>query len=116
MFIVAATASVLLAALLVYSAARKLGHSDEVVRGYARAGVPEQRLNILAAILIAGAAGLVVGLWWQPLGIAAAACLLIYFATACGFHIRARDVRNLPTPVTMAVLALTSLALQLATS
>lgn len=116
MFIATATASVLLAALLVYSAVRKLSHSDEVVHGYARAGVPESSLNTLAAILIAGAVGLVVGIWWRPLGIAAAACLVVYFATACGFHIRARDTRHLSTPVTMAVLALAALALQLATN
>jgi hypothetical protein len=115
MFIAAATVSVLLAALLVYSAVRKLSHSDEVVRSYARAGVPERSLNTLAAILIAGAVGLVVGLWWKPLGIAAAACLVVYFATACGFHVRAHDTRHLSTPVTMAVLALASLVLQLAT-
>jgi uncharacterized membrane protein YphA (DoxX/SURF4 family) len=116
MFIAAATASVSLAALLMYSAVRKLSHSDEVVHSYARAGVPESSLNTLAAILIAGAVGLVVGIWWRPLGIAAAACLVVYFATACRFHIRAPDTRHLPTPVTMAVLAVTSLVLRIATS
>jgi hypothetical protein len=116
MFIAAVTASVVLAALLVYSAVRKLNHSDEVVRSYSRAGVPERSLNTLAVILMAGAGGLIVGLWWRPLGIAAAACLAVYFAIACGFHIRARDTRNLSTPVTMAVLALTSLVLRIATS
>lgn len=112
----AAIASLVLVALLVYSAVRKLRHSDEVVRGYERAGVPERTLNALAAILLAGAIGLVGGLWWQPLGIAAAACLVVYFATACGFHIRARDTRNLPTPITLALLSFASLVLQLATN
>jgi hypothetical protein len=114
MFAAAAAVSALLAALLVYSAARKLTHSDDVVRSYARAGVPEHRLDTLAAILFAGAAGLLVGLWWEPLGVASAAGLVAYFVVACGFHIRARDTRNLPTPVTLAVLAVASLLLRLA--
>ena len=116
MFIATAVVSVLFAALLVFSAGRKLTHSDDVVRSYARAGVPERRLNTLAAILFAGAAGLLVGLRWAPLGIAAAGGLVAYFAIACGFHIRARDTRNLPTPVTMTALAVASLLLRLATS
>jgi hypothetical protein len=32
----------------------------------------EERLNQLAALLLTGAAGLVVGLWWRPAGVAAA--------------------------------------------
>lgn len=116
MFIAAAIVAVVLAALLVYAAARKFSHAAEVVRSYARLGVPERRLNALAVILLVGAAGLLAGLWWQPLGIAAAACLAAYFAVACGFHVRFRDTRNLPTPVIMATLAVSSLVLQLAMS
>ncbi len=116
MFVAAAIVSVVLAALLVYTAIRKLSHSNDVVRSYARVGVPEHRLDALAGIVLAGAAGLLVGLWWKPLGVAAAGCLVIYFAIACGFHIHFRDLRNLATPVIMVVLAIASLALQLATS
>ena len=78
-------------------------------------GVPEDRLNYLAAILLAGAAGLILGLFWAPIGVAAAIGVIIYFSTAVAFHLRADDARNLPTPLTLLVLGIAALALQLAT-
>ncbi|MFI6483880.1 DoxX family protein [Nonomuraea sp. NPDC050663] len=98
--------SLILAALLVYSAVRKLSHREEVVRTYARAGVAEPRLNLLAALLLAGAAGLVGGLAWAPLGLAAAIALACYFLAAVFFHVRAHDLRNLPTPLVYLALAI----------
>jgi DoxX-like protein len=115
MFAVAAAVSVLLAAALAYSAVRKLGHRPEVVRTYVRVGVPEDKLNYLAIVLLAGAAGLLAGLLWAPIGIAAAIGITCYFILATGFHIRARDMRNLPTPLALAVIAAAALVLRLAT-
>jgi DoxX-like family len=60
MFVATLVVSLLLAALLSYAAIRKLGHSEPVVATYARVGVPEDKLDYLAAILLAGAAGLAV--------------------------------------------------------
>jgi len=105
--------SVLLAALLAFSAIRKLTHEESVVEGYARAGVPEDKLNLLAFLLLAGAAGLIAGIAWAPIGIAAAIALVVYFAVAITFHIRADDAKNLPTPLVMEVLAVAALSLQL---
>ena len=62
MFVATLVVSLLLAALLSYAAIRKLGHSEPVVATYARVGVPEDKLDYLAAILLAGAAGLALGL------------------------------------------------------
>lgn len=107
--------SVLLAALLALSAARKLTHQPQVVRSYERVGVPEDKLNYLALILLAGAAGLILGLFWPPIGVAAAVGLVCYFLLAIGSHIRARDTKNLPTPLTYAALAVATLVLGLAT-
>jgi hypothetical protein len=104
-----------LAALLVLSAALKLSHRESVVQDYVRVGVPEDKLNYLAAILLAGAAGLVVGLWWAPLGVAAAIGLVCYFLSAVTFHIRAHDTANLTRPIGFEVLAIAALALRLAT-
>ncbi|GAA4050278.1 DoxX family protein [Nonomuraea soli] len=103
--------SVILAGLLVYSAARKLSHREDVVRTYARVEVAESRLNLLAALLLAGAAGLVGGLAWAPLGLAAAITLACYFLVAVLFHVRARDLRNLPTPLVHLALAITVVVL-----
>ncbi|MFG1782102.1 DoxX family protein [Rhodococcus oryzae] len=73
MFVATVIVTVLLAALLGYAAIRKLSHREAVVREYADLGVPENRLNSLAGVLLAGAAGLVLGLAWAPLAVAARA-------------------------------------------
>ena len=44
--------------LLAFAAMRKLSHREEVVLAYAAAGVAEERLDRLAMILFAAAAGL----------------------------------------------------------
>jgi DoxX-like family len=103
--------SCLLAALLVFSAVRKLSHAPDVVESYARAGVREEWLSPLAIVLIAAAAGLVVGIFWEPLGIAAAGALVPYFVVACAFHLRNGDAAHLPTPLLMLALAGAVLAL-----
>jgi DoxX-like family len=107
--------SILLAAAIAYAAVRKLSHRPDVVQSYARVGVPEDKLDALAFILLAGAVGLVAGLVWAPIGIAAAVGLIAYFALAVAAHVRARDVENLPTPVVIELLAVAALVLRLAT-
>ena len=103
--------SALLAAVLVWSALRKLSHQPEVVASYERAGVPENRLNLLATTLLAGAAGLVAGLFWAPLGTAAAAALVAYFLVAVSFHVRAGDTAHMATPLVLAAVAAVALTL-----
>jgi hypothetical protein len=115
MSVAAAIVSVLLAGLLATAAVRKLSHREPIVQSYVRVGVPEDKLDYLATVLLAGAAGLLLGLVWAPVGVAAAAGVICYFAVAIAFHIRADDARGLPTPVTIAVIAAIALALRLAT-
>ena len=115
MFIASAIVSVLLAALMTYAGVRKLGHSEPVVQSYLRVGVPEEKLDYLAITLFVGAGGLILGLAWAPLGIAAAIGTLCYFLVAISAHVRFRDLTNVPTPVTLAVLAGAALALRVAT-
>jgi hypothetical protein len=105
MFIATATVAVLLAALMSYAAARKLSHRAEVVATYTRVGVPEERLNLLAATLITGAAGLLLGLVWRPIGIAAAVATVVYFLVAITAHVRSSDLANVTTPIVMELLA-----------
>ena len=116
MFVPAVIVSILLATTVAVSAARKLTHAPDVVASYVRAGVPETRLNQLATVLFAGAAGLLVGLWWSPLGVAAAVGLCCYFLVAVAFHIRAGDLANLPMPVALAGIAALAAGLRVATS
>ena len=105
--------SVVLAAPLVIAAIRKLSHSEDVVRSYARVGVPEDKLNSLAVILLAGAAGLIAGLFWTPIGVAAAIGVVCYFALAVTAHVRFHDERNLPTPLVILLLAAVVLILRI---
>ena len=54
-------------------------------------GVPLDYLPLLAACEFAGALGLVVGIWWWPLGFMAGIALVIYFAGAVLSHLRVGD-------------------------
>jgi uncharacterized membrane protein YphA (DoxX/SURF4 family) len=106
--------SLLLASALAYSAIRKLSHQPDVVATYTRVGVPEDRLNYLAVILLAAAVGVVAGLFWAPIAIAAAIGLIVYFAVAIAAHVRHHDTANAPTPVAIEMMAIAVLVLQLA--
>jgi hypothetical protein len=106
--------SALLAAILAAAAVRKLSHREEVVMSYVRVGVPPERLDHLAFILLAGAAGLVIGLFWAPIGIATGIAVIGYFVLAIAAHIRHHDERHLPTPVAIEVLAVATLTVRLA--
>ena len=115
MFVATVIVSALLAALLAFAAIRKLSHGPDVVQTYVRVGVPEDMLNYLAIILLAGAAGLILGLFWAPIGVAAASGVFCYFIVAVAFHMRANDGKNLPTPLVIALIAAAALILRLAT-
>jgi DoxX-like family len=105
--------SLALAVPLAFAAFRKLGHGESTVRSYARVGVPEERLDALALILLAGAAGLVAGAFWAPIGLAATIGVGAYFVLAVAAHLRFHDHRNLPAPVLILLLATAVLILRL---
>jgi DoxX-like family len=111
---VAAILSVLLAGAVAFSAVRKLSHDPQVVQTYIRVGVPEERLDYLAIILLAGATGLLLGLFWSPVGLAAAIGLSVYFLLAIASHVRADDLEHAPAPVAIELVAVAVLVLQLA--
>jgi hypothetical protein len=113
MFTAAALVTSLLAVLLAFAAVRKLSHRPAVVATYARVGVAEGKLNYLALILLAGAAGLLVGLVWAPLGIAATVGVICYFLLAITAHLRHRDIGNVLTPITIELIAVAAIILRL---
>lgn len=110
----AVAVDVVLAAMLIATALRKLSHRDRVVASYRRVGVPEGRLNALATLLLLGAAGILTGILWPPIGIAAAGGLAIYFVVAMTFHVRANDARRLATPLTYFAMSTAVLVLLIA--
>ena len=115
MFVATVVTSALLAALLAFAALRKLSHRPEVVQTYVRVGVPAEKLGYLAVVLLAGAGGLIVGLFWAPIGIATAVGVVCYFLLAVAAHVRADDTANLPTPLFIELIAIAELVLRLAT-
>jgi hypothetical protein len=103
---------VLLALLLLVSAASKLARPKKLVDGYTSLGVPPGMLPFLAACEIAGAGGLVIGLWYPPLGIAAAIGVALYFVGAVGAHLRKSDFKGLPNAAILLIAAVAALILR----
>lgn len=95
----------LLAALLLYSAAMKMSGRPDVIESYARVGVPAGRLPLLAAVLVVGVIGLAAGLLWAPVGVAAAAAFVLYFALALRAHATHADLGNAAMPALLLLLA-----------
>lgn len=81
-----------------------------------KVGVPHSWLFPLGALKAAGAVGLLVGLGVPPIGVAAAIGLILFFVGAITTHLRAHDEYSLPYPAAFLLLALGSLALQLAST
>jgi hypothetical protein len=109
--------TVLLAALLAMSASMKLRKQEQAVAIIGgTVGVPLRAFPVLAALELAGAAGILAGLWLQPLGIAAATGLVLYFVGALTGHLRVGDTKNLTMPLPPLALSVAVLALQLVTA
>jgi DoxX-like protein len=115
-FIATIGVAAFLVTLLCLSAFIKLTRREPYVQGYLRVGVPAHRLNLLAYLLLLGAAGLLAGLWWAPVGVAAAAALTCYFIAAVAAHLRVGEARSLPTPLTYLALAVVALVLRIASA
>ena len=60
-------------------------------------------VGLLALAEFAGAIGLIVGLFWWPIGVAAAIGTFLYFLGAAIFHLRAGDKNIAPVVVLMLV-------------
>lgn len=117
MFIALVITTVLLALICLNSAVMKLRRNEQVVAVIGgTVGVPARYFPVLAALEIAGAAGIVLGLWAAPLGIAAAVGLVAYFVGAVAGHLRVRDLKNLAMPLPPLVLAIAVLVLRLTTA
>ena len=57
-------------------------------------GVPLKFFPLLAACEFAGAAGLLIGIFWAPLGVAASIGLIVYFVGAVLSHVRVGDFKG----------------------
>ena len=78
-------------------------------------GVPMKSFPHLAACEIAGAVGLIVGIWSPRLGVAAGIGLVIYFIGAIVSHLRVGDFKGIGSAAFMLGLSVACLALRIAT-
>jgi DoxX-like protein len=98
---------------LVFSGVGKLRHDPRQVQGIHEViGVPLRWLPWLAACEFAGAAGLLIGIVWWPLGLAAAIGVVVYFLGASIAHLRVKDFKGLPVPAVILLIALVILVVR----
>jgi uncharacterized membrane protein YphA (DoxX/SURF4 family) len=88
--------TILLAAMVMFSGIGKIRRDPRIVQViHEVVGVPLQYFALLAACEIAGAVGLVLGIWWPVLGMAAGVGLVVYFVGAVVSHLRVGDVKGI---------------------
>src|ERR1700750_2997211 len=107
--------SLLLAAACLLPAVGKLTGQPRMRKSAAHFGIPWSRYRLIGAAELAAAAGILIGLWWHPLGVAAAAGMAVLLVGAIITHRKAADsVKDMAPAVVGLVLTLAYLALALA--
>ena len=101
------TISLLLAAACLLPAAGKL-RATQMRKSAAHFDIPWPRYRLIGVTELAAAAGILTGLWWHPLGLAAATGMALLLIGAVITHRRAADSAKEAAP------ALTALALTIA--
>ncbi|WP_063062228.1 DoxX family protein [Nocardia sienata] len=114
MFIATVIVTILLSAVLLASATAKLTRHDSIRASMETVRVTADKLPWLASLEIAGALGLLGGLFWWPIGVAAAIGVILYFIGAVGAHVRVRDKELAPAAV-LGLVAVAALVLRLLT-
>lgn len=105
--------TIAVAAMAALSGVRKLRRDPKVVRlVHEVVGIPLKYFPYLAGCLFAGAFGLVLGIWWSPLGIAAGVGLVVYFVGAVVAHLRVGDVKGMGSAALILILCAVALALR----
>ena len=100
------TVSLLLAAACLLPAAGKLLGHPKMRHAAAHFGIRWSTFQLIGAAELAAAGGVVIGLWWHPLGVAAAAGMALLLVSAMITHRRAADSVKDTAPA-LAALALT---------
>lgn len=91
-----ATLAIVMALMATLSAIMKLRHDPTVTRSiHDVVGVPLKFFPFLAACEFAGALGLLLGIAWPALGLAASAGLSLYFIGAVVGHLGVGDFKGL---------------------
>ncbi|HET8826366.1 MAG TPA: DoxX family protein [Terriglobales bacterium] len=106
--------AIVLAAMVLFSGVGKLRNDPHIVKViHETVGVPMKYFPLLAACEIAGAVGLVLGIWCSILGIAAATGLVIYFVGAVVSHVRVGDFKGIGPAAMLLTMSAAALILRL---
>ena len=95
--------------------ADRAGSSKVVKIIHETVGVPMKFFPHLAVCEIAGALGLIIGIWSPPLGVTAGSGLVTYFIGAIVSHLRVGDFKGIGAAAFMFGLSVASVALRIAT-
>ena len=112
MFIAYAIVAIVLSLALLGSAAGKLTKNPKATEALTSVGVPEARWPVLAGLEVAGAIGLIIGLWVPALGVAAGVGVVLYFIGAVVAHLRADD-SNIGPALALSLVAVAAVVLRL---
>jgi hypothetical protein len=91
----------LLIAVLTGTAIGKIKRAEPIRHNLQAVEVPRRWYNKLASLEVAGALGLVLGIFYPPLGILTAVCVVLYFGGAVLAHIRTKDPNVVPAGLFM---------------
>ena len=106
--------SALLAVAFLGSGGLKLVGAKQSLTMRDQLRVGAQLWRVVGALEVAGALGLAVGLFVPALGIAAAVGLALLMIGGIGAHARAQDLRNAGPAALLAVLAVTTVVVRVA--
>ncbi|MFI9123016.1 DoxX family protein [Streptomyces bikiniensis] len=115
MFVSLAVLTVFMSALLLVSAGAKSLRTRHITEQMSALGVPQSMMAFLIGAQTAGAAGVIAGLWWGPVGIAAAIGLTLYFTGAVAFHLRVGDRKGASPAVVLTLVSVVLVVLRAAT-
>jgi len=95
--------SLLLATACLLPGLAKLLSHPQMQKSAAHFGIPWRHYRLLGVAELAAAAGVLAGLWWHPLGVAAAAGMAVLLIGAVITHRRALDSAKEMTPALLAL-------------
>ena len=117
LFIAYLVVAPIVALMMLISASGKLTLNPGAVQViHDTVGVPLRLFPLLAACEIAGGVGLLAGMFWPRIGVAAAGGLVLYFLGAMVSHIRVGDLAGLKAPIVPLLLSTTAFVLRLSSS
>jgi hypothetical protein len=108
--------TLLFAAMVAFSGLGKIRRDPRIVHVIREViGVPLKYFSLLAACELAGTLGLVLGIWWPSMGVAAGIGLVLYFVGATVSHLRVGDVKGMGPAAFMLAVAAGALAMRILT-